>query len=163
MLPLPRRVSLAIWLASRSIWNIKPLNFSTIQRPLESVSRSNTPAVVVPVLAPRTAVTLTVRITSRLISAKISVVKMFDNSVSASKPWIAFKSCASSIVYSAFKARDLAVTVTLSIVNAISGNALPPLSPKASAVAVDIPSAKLYPLAGKFNVLLEAPPTAVPV
>ncbi len=48
MLPLPLRVVLAIVLASLSIWNAKPLTFSTIQRPLESVSKSNVPAVVVP-------------------------------------------------------------------------------------------------------------------
>ena len=52
MLPLPLRVVLAIVLASRSIWNAKPLTFSTIQRPLESVSRLKIPAVVVPTCAP---------------------------------------------------------------------------------------------------------------
>ena len=52
-LPFPRRVCCAITLASRSIWNNKPLNFSTDQRPLASTSRSKVPAVaVVPVTAP---------------------------------------------------------------------------------------------------------------
>ena len=55
-LPFPRRVVLAIVLASRSNWNAKPLIFSTIQRPFESVSRSNAPAVVVPTCAPNLAV-----------------------------------------------------------------------------------------------------------
>ena len=57
MLPLPRRVAFATALASRSIWNIRPLNFSTDQRPLESVSRSKIPVAVVlcwaPVCAPK--------------------------------------------------------------------------------------------------------------
>ena len=64
---------------------------------------------------------------------------MFDNSVSASRPWIAFKSCASSSEYSAFKARDCAVTVTFSIENAICWNAVLPSEPKYSAVAVGKP------------------------
>jgi len=51
-LPFPRRVDFAIAFASRSTWNIKPLNFSTDQRPLESTSRSNTPAVDVLCCAP---------------------------------------------------------------------------------------------------------------
>ena len=64
---------------------------------------------------------------------------MLLNSVSASKPWIALRSCASSIVYSAFNARDFAVTETFSIEKAISENAFVVASPKASPVAVDIP------------------------
>ena len=44
MLPFPLRVLCAIALASRSIWKIRPLNFSTDQRPLESMSRSKVPA-----------------------------------------------------------------------------------------------------------------------
>ena len=52
MLPFPRRVLCAIAFASRSIWNRRPLNFSTDQRPLESMSRSNTPAVAVFCTAP---------------------------------------------------------------------------------------------------------------
>ena len=51
-LPLPRRVNLAMAFASRSIWKARPLTFSTIQRPLESVSRSKVPTVVVPTLQP---------------------------------------------------------------------------------------------------------------
>ena len=47
MLPFPTTLAFAIALAtSRSIWNIKPLNFSTDHLPLESVSRSKTPVVV---------------------------------------------------------------------------------------------------------------------
>ena len=51
-LPFPLRVLCAIAFASRSIWNRRPLNFSTDQRPLESMSRSNTPAVAVFAAAP---------------------------------------------------------------------------------------------------------------
>ena len=52
-LPLPRRVSWAMWLASRSSWNNKPLKRSTDQRPLASTSKSKVPAVaVVPAAAP---------------------------------------------------------------------------------------------------------------
>jgi hypothetical protein len=54
-----------------------------------------------------------------LISAVISVERIVDNSDSASRPWTAFKSCESSIVYSAFNALVFAVTETLSIENAI--------------------------------------------
>ena len=51
-LPSSLRVLCAIAFASRSIWNRRPLNFSTDQRPLESMSRSNTPAVAVFAAAP---------------------------------------------------------------------------------------------------------------
>jgi len=44
-LPLPRRVSFAITLASRSICMIMPLYFSTDQRPSASVARSKIPSV----------------------------------------------------------------------------------------------------------------------
>ena len=135
-LPLPRRVPFEIWLASRSTWNIRPLNFSTDQRPFESVSRSKIPAVVVPSEAPFSAVTTIVRMTSRLISARISADRMLDSSVSASRPWMAFRSCASSSEYSAFRARDLAVTETFSIENAISGNRVVVEEPRASATEV---------------------------
>ena len=81
---------------------------------------------------------------SRLISARISEERMFDNSVSASKPWIALRSCANSIVYSAFRARDPAVTETFSMLNAISGKATLEALPNASAWFVDIASPKLY-------------------
>ncbi len=52
---------------------------------------------------------------------------------------VALRSCANSIVYSAFRALDLAVTVDFSIENAISANELPLASPRASAAAVVIP------------------------
>ena len=120
------------------------MNFSTDQRPLASTSRLNVPAVVTFSCAPTVAVKLIVRTTSRLISAKISVERMLANSCSASKPWTAFKSCASSIVYSAFKARLLAVTAIFSMENAISWNWLPAPSPNASACAVVIPVPRVY-------------------
>ena len=136
MLPFPLRVAFAIALASCSIWNIRPLNFSTDQRPFASTSRSNSPAVAVPV-APGLAVVWIVRTTSRLISAKISDCRMFANSDSASRPCTARRSCANSVVYSAFSARDFADTVTFSIENAISAIVVP--SPRSSAVPVSIP------------------------
>ena len=46
-LPLPRLVSCAMTLASRSILNKRPLNLSTDHLPLESTSKSNVPAVAV--------------------------------------------------------------------------------------------------------------------
>ena len=92
-LPLPRRVCLAITFASRSSCTIKPLNFSTDQRPSESDVKLKIPLIAVfEVKAPIFAWPLTVRTTSRLISAMISVERMFASSVSASKPWIAFRS-----------------------------------------------------------------------
>ena len=138
MLPFPLRVSCPIWFASLSSWNISPLNFSTDQRPFESTSISNIPAfAVVPVAAPALADTYTVLTTSLLISERISEERIFDNSVSASRPWIAFKSCASSIEYSAFSALDLAVTLCFSIENAISEKLEDP-SPNSSAAVVVI-------------------------
>ena len=47
MLPFPRRVLCAIALASLSIWNRSPLNFSTDHLPFESMSKSKLPAVAV--------------------------------------------------------------------------------------------------------------------
>ena len=52
------------------------------------------------------------------------MIRMFASSDSASRPWIAFKSCANSKVYSALSALDFAVTVDFSIVNDISLNEL---------------------------------------
>ena len=56
MLPFPLRVLCAIWFASLSIWKISPLNFSTDHLPLESTSRSNTPAFAVLRVAPCSAI-----------------------------------------------------------------------------------------------------------
>ena len=138
-LPLPRLVSFAIWLASLSIWNISPLNFSTDQRPFASTSKSKIPAVAEPDCAPGFAVAYTVRISSRLISARISVERIFASSSSASNPCTAFISCASSTEYFAFNARDLASTVSFSISNPISLNAGFPSEPNSSAAWVVIP------------------------
>ena len=118
-LPLPLLVSCAILLDSLSIWNNRPLNFSTDHLPLASTSRLNVPDVAVsaaPVLAWR----FTFLTTSLLISARISLERMFASSDSASRPWIALRSCASSNVYSALSALDFAVTVYFSIVKDIS-------------------------------------------
>ena len=139
-LPLPRRVVSAILLASVSIWNIKLLNFSTAQRPSASVLRSNVsvvPGVALP-LKPTTALALIVLITSRLISARISVERMLASSDSASKLWIAFRSCASSIVYSALRPRVLASTTAFSIVKPMSPKAAP-VPPRTSPAPVETP------------------------
>ena len=75
--------------------------------------------------------------TSRLISARISVERMFASSASAFRPWIALRSCASSKEYSAFESSvTLAVTVTFSIENAISLEMLLAPSPSPSASPV---------------------------
>ena len=96
---------------------------------------------------------------------------MFASSVSASRPCIAFKSCASSIVYSAFNARVTAVTVCFSIEKAISANTLvDELSPNASPCAAVIPVAVSYVpadglslrTAGLVAVSVISPPPVVP-
>ena len=73
---------------------------------------------------------------------------MLLNSVSASKPWIAFKSCANSNEYSAFNARLSAVTVTFSIEKAICLKAAPAESPNVSAtdVGIPIPEVVVFPV-----------------
>ena len=48
-----------------------------------------------------------VLMTSRLISARISVERMFASSASAFRPWIALRSCASSKEYSSFECSGL--------------------------------------------------------
>ena len=61
---------------------------------------------------------------------------------------IAFKSCANSRVYSAFNARDFAVTVAFSMVKPISAKdelGEPAPEPKPSASTVDIPPPKPVP------------------
>ena len=83
------------------------------------------------------------RTTSLFISARISEERILASSVSASRPCIALRSCASSIVYSALRARVTAVTVCFSIENAISPNALVPESPSASPCTVVIPVAEV--------------------
>ena len=60
------------------------------QEQIESKSKSNVPAAVVPVCAPGFATLYIVRIISRLISARISVERIVANSVSASRPCKAF-------------------------------------------------------------------------
>ena len=59
---------------------------------------------------------------------------------SAFRPWIAFRSCASSKEYSAFSALDLAVTVTFSIENAISLKDTPAWRSSESAVSIPCPT-----------------------
>ena len=121
------------------------MNFSTIHLPSESVATSNIPDTAVEdCSAPILAEVRILLITSLLISARISADRILANSPSASKPWTALRSCASSIVYSAFSALDLAVTVAFSIVKAISPKFPSPVSPtpNLSAAAVDKPEPK---------------------
>ena len=63
---------------------------------------------------------------------------MLASSPSASSPWTALRSCANSIVYSAFKALDLAVTVDFSIEKAISPKEPSPDSPTPNLSAADV-------------------------
>ena len=133
VLPFPLRVLCAIWFASLSIWNRRPLNFSTDQRPLESTSRSNAPAVAVLSVAPArnlvdSSDNFAVDLSKNLSGENVCEFR------SAFRPWIA-----SGPVQLAYSQRlDFAVTVTFSIENAISWKWL--LAPSPSA-----PSPVAYP------------------
>ena len=81
---------------------------------------------------------------------------MFANSASAFNPWIALRSWASSKLYSAFSALDLAVTVTFSILNAIWLKASLPVPSSDSASPVGIPWPTVY-----CAVLVAAVPTGL--
>ena len=138
------------------------MNFSTDHRPFASTSRSKIPALAVPEAAPLTAVAYTVRTTSRLISDKISAESIFANSVSASRPWIALRSCANSEEYSAFNARDLAVTATFSISKAISAIGLVSKTGSIAAVVSLDTTCSAPPFASALAVVIPVPVVKLP-
>ena len=138
MLPLPLRVRCAIALASLSIWKIRPLNFSTLQRPLESTSRSKVPGLATFAAAPGPS-----NVIDGTDDFAVDFRKDFGGK-NVSKFCFSIQTVDCLEVLGEFQgvfclqSLLLAVTVTFSIENAISLNAPAP-SPRSSASSVRIP------------------------